>query len=298
MKLTKTRLKEIIREELLNEKYDFPKMTKDMKNIRKDIVNLTKMAQKNGISDDQIYSQLVDTGEWIKQWSNIFHGKMKQNESVKLREGKKVVKAKTVKNTRYQNQRQVAQELIKKLKKKGWKVPQYLSDESTLEKMVINAYEKARKNWDSSKGDTVIFSVSDNKDFNDKNFSWKNESVETQIRQLVKETIKDLMEGKRIQFIIPMRDRKKTAQVLKKTRLKQIIREEIQKLDEFFDIPDWKKNDKVTITGGHFGIVKKVDDEGIVFVLIKKIGKKSDKGVKLNKVMEVDPMDVYGGWRK
>ena len=32
--------------------------------------------------------------------------------------------------------------------------------------------------------------------------------------------IKDLMEGKRIQFIIPMRDRKKTAQVLKKTRLK------------------------------------------------------------------------------
>ncbi|MBC8428353.1 hypothetical protein H8D04_00575 [bacterium] len=83
-----------------------------------------------------------------------------------------------------------------------------------------------------------------------------------------------------------------------KTQLRQIIREEIQKLNEFFDIPDWKKNDKVTITGGHFGIVKKVDDEGIVFVLIKKIGKKSDKGVKLNKVMEVDPMDVYGGWRK
>ncbi len=77
MKLTKTRLKEIIREELLNEKYDFPKMTKDMKNIRKDIVNLTKMAQKNGISDDQIYSQLVDTGEWIKQWNKQFHGKMK-----------------------------------------------------------------------------------------------------------------------------------------------------------------------------------------------------------------------------
>jgi len=85
---------------------------------------------------------------------------------------------------------------------------------------------------------------------------------------------------------------------LTKTKLKQIIREEIQKLNEFFDIPKWKKGDKVTITGGHFGIVKKVDNEGFVFVLIKKIGKKSDKDVKLNKVIEVDPMDVYGGWRK
>ena len=181
----------------------------------------------NSLSED--YDTMPESmrKKWVKAeykkeryMAKKFLESMKQNESVKLREGKKVVKAKTVKNTRYQNQRQVAQELIKKLKKKGWKVPQYLSDESTLEKMVINAYEKARKNWDSSKGDTVIFSVSDNKDFNDKNFSWKNESVETQIRQLVKETIKDLMEGKRIQFIIPMRDRKKTAQVLKKTRLK------------------------------------------------------------------------------
>jgi len=85
---------------------------------------------------------------------------------------------------------------------------------------------------------------------------------------------------------------------LTKTKLKQIIREEIQKLNEFFDIPKWKKGDKVTITGGHFGIVKKVDNEGFVFVLIKKIGKKSDKDVKLNKVIEVDPMDVYGGWIK
>ena len=176
--------------------------------------------------DDNVKGKVSSYNDVVKAIKKTKYGKiafkesMKQNESVKLREGKKVVKAKTVKNTRYQNQRQVAQELIKKLKKKGWKVPQYLSDESTLEKMVINAYEKARKNWDSSKGDTVIFSVSDNKDFNDKNFSWKNESVETQIRQLVKETIKDLMEGKRIQFIIPMRDRKKTAQVLKKTRLK------------------------------------------------------------------------------
>ena len=85
---------------------------------------------------------------------------------------------------------------------------------------------------------------------------------------------------------------------LTKTRLREIIREEIQKLNEFFDIPKWKKGDKVTITGGHFGIVKKVDNEGFVFVLIKKIGKKSDKDVKLNKVIEVDPMDVYGGWRK
>ena len=85
---------------------------------------------------------------------------------------------------------------------------------------------------------------------------------------------------------------------LTKSKLKEIIREEIQKLNEFFKMPKWKKNDKVTITGGHFGVVKKVDNEGIVFVLIKKIGKKSDKGVKLNKVLEVDPVDVYGGWRK
>jgi len=67
---------------------------------------------------------------------------------------------------------------------------------------------------------------------------------------------------------------------------------------EFFDMPKWKKGDKVTITGNHFGIVTKVDREGFVFVLIKKIGKKSDKDVKLNKVIEVDPMDVYGGWIK
>ena len=85
---------------------------------------------------------------------------------------------------------------------------------------------------------------------------------------------------------------------LTKSKLKEIVREEIQNLNEFFDMPKWKKGDKVTITGGHFGIVKKVDKEGFVFVLIKKIGNKSDKGVKLNKVIEVDPMDVYGGWRK
>jgi len=30
---------------------------------------------------------------------------------------------------------------------------------------------------------------------------------------------------------------------LTKTKLKQIIREEIQKLDEFFDMPKWKKGD-------------------------------------------------------
>jgi hypothetical protein len=94
-----------------------------------------------------------------------------------LNEGKKVVKAKTVKRTRHQNQRQVAQELIKKLKRKGWKVPQYLSDTSTLEKQIINAYEKARKKWDSTMGDTVILSVSDNKDFTDKNFKWVKESA-------------------------------------------------------------------------------------------------------------------------
>jgi len=48
----------------------------------------------------------------------------------------------------------------------------------------------------------------------------QNESVEIQVRQLVRETIKDLMEGNRIQFIIPYKDRKKVAQVLQKTKLK------------------------------------------------------------------------------
>ncbi len=99
-----------------------------------------------------------------------------------VNEGKKVVKAKTVKRTRHQNQRQVAQELIKKLKRKGWKVPQYLSDTSTLEKQIINAYEKARKKWDSTMGDTVILSVSDNKDFTDKNFKWVKESANEAIK--------------------------------------------------------------------------------------------------------------------
>ncbi len=100
-----------------------------------------------------------------------------------VNEGKKVVKAKTVKRTRHQNQRQVAQELIKKLKRKGWKVPQYLSDTSTLEKQIINAYEKARKKWDSTMGDTVILSVSDNKDFTDKNFKWVKESASESINE-------------------------------------------------------------------------------------------------------------------
>jgi len=46
------------------------------------------------------------------------------------------------------------------------------------------------------------------------------ESIEAKVRQVIRETIRDLMEGKRIQFIIPIKDRKKTVQILKKTRLK------------------------------------------------------------------------------
>ena len=68
MKLTKSKLKEIIREELLNEKYDFNKLAVDLRNARKVIVNITKKAQKSGIPGEQIYSLLINTGKWLEEW--------------------------------------------------------------------------------------------------------------------------------------------------------------------------------------------------------------------------------------
>jgi len=44
--------------------------------------------------------------------------------------------------------------------------------------------------------------------------------TKTRLKQIIREEIQKLNEVKRIQFIIPMRDRKKTAQILKRTRLK------------------------------------------------------------------------------
>ena len=47
----------------------------------------------------------------------------------------------------------------------------------------------------------------------------QNESVENQIRQLVRETIRDLMEAKRVQLILPVRERKRADVLLKKLKL-------------------------------------------------------------------------------
>ena len=48
----------------------------------------------------------------------------------------------------------------------------------------------------------------------------QNESVEDRIRQVIRETIKDLMEGKIVRFEIPMKDKKKVQAVVKKLKLK------------------------------------------------------------------------------
>ena len=48
----------------------------------------------------------------------------------------------------------------------------------------------------------------------------QNESVEDKIRQVIRETIKDLMEGKRRQLEIPVIDKIKVDKILKKLRLK------------------------------------------------------------------------------
>ncbi|MBC8427944.1 MAG: hypothetical protein H8D94_00575 [Candidatus Pelagibacter sp.] len=44
--------------------------------------------------------------------------------------------------------------------------------------------------------------------------------TKTRLKQIIREEIQKLNEAKRAKFIIPMTDRKKTAQVLKRTRLK------------------------------------------------------------------------------
>ena len=51
----------------------------------------------------------------------------------------------------------------------------------------------------------------------------QNESVENQVRQLVRETIRDLMEAKRVQLILPVRERKRADVLLKKLKLKSGI---------------------------------------------------------------------------
>ena len=48
----------------------------------------------------------------------------------------------------------------------------------------------------------------------------QNESIEDRVRQLVRETIKDLMEGKRRQLEIPVMDKLKVDKILKQLKLK------------------------------------------------------------------------------
>jgi len=50
-----------------------------------------------------------------------------------------------------------------------------------------------------------------------------NENIEEQVRQLVKETIKDLMEEKRVQLILPAKERKRADILLKRLKLKSGI---------------------------------------------------------------------------
>ena len=48
----------------------------------------------------------------------------------------------------------------------------------------------------------------------------QNESVEDKVRQVIRETIKDLMEAKIVRFEIPMKDKKKVQAIVKKLKLK------------------------------------------------------------------------------
>ena len=48
----------------------------------------------------------------------------------------------------------------------------------------------------------------------------QNESIEDKIRQTIRETIKDLMEGKKVEILIPEKDLKKTIKILKQLKLK------------------------------------------------------------------------------
>ena len=48
----------------------------------------------------------------------------------------------------------------------------------------------------------------------------QNESIEDKIRQTIRETIKDLMEGKKVEILVPEKDLKKTINILKQLKLK------------------------------------------------------------------------------
>ena len=74
----------------------------------------------------------------------------------------------------------------------------------------------------------------------------QNESIEDRIRQTIRETIKDLMEGSIVKFEIPMKDKKKVEMVVKKLKLKDTKDYSIYGSGKTFEMElDSKYEDKV-----------------------------------------------------
>ena len=74
----------------------------------------------------------------------------------------------------------------------------------------------------------------------------QNESIEDKVRQLVRETIKDLMEGKIVRWEIPMKDKKKVEMIVKKLGLKDTKDYSIHGSGKTFEMElDSKYEDKV-----------------------------------------------------
>ena len=74
----------------------------------------------------------------------------------------------------------------------------------------------------------------------------QNESIEDRIRQTIRETIKDLMEGSIVRWEIPMKDKKKVQAIVKKLKLKDTKDYSIYGSGKTFEMElDSKYEDKV-----------------------------------------------------